>query len=224
MKESEFKGIILFKKGMPFFTVTGFTLLLSVVIFIRTDRNFFIWLGILNFLFFLWLVYFFRNPVRKGVRGENIIISPADGRVVLIETNIPDPAFNGHVNKVAIFLSLFNVHVNRIPVDGKIINVREERGVFIPAYKNGAGEANFQKTIVIKNRYFPVKVKQIAGIIARRIICSVKENEKVKQGDIYGMILFGSRVEITFPSTIRLTVKKGDRVKAGITVIGEVAK
>ncbi|MCD6117156.1 phosphatidylserine decarboxylase [bacterium] len=224
MKESDFKGVILFEKGALFFAVTGCMTIIFSIIFAVSGYISILCLAFLSFIIFLWLTWFFRNPSRECRKGKDLVISPADGRVVLIETNLSDSLFNEHVVKVAIFLSLFNVHVNRIPVSGKIFDVSVEKGLFLPAFEKKAGENNFKKSILIKNDNISVKVNQIAGIVARRIICSLEKDDKVVQGDPYGMILFGSRVEIIIPSTVELKVKTGDRVKAGVTVIGELKK
>jgi|TARA_B100000315_G_C14591125_1_gene595861 phosphatidylserine decarboxylase len=172
-----------------------------------------------SFLFLLMCFVFFRDPVRKIPEGENLILSPADGKIVFSgETEIGGEK----VKLVSIFLSLFNVHVNRVPVDGKVSDIKYHRGKFHAAFKKNISEINERTEINIIHGEKSVKVKQIAGILARRIICHLKKEDTINKGDRLGFILFGSRTDLILPVESLLHVKVGDRVKATETIIGKL--
>jgi phosphatidylserine decarboxylase len=166
----------------------------------------------------IFTIYFFRDPRREIKAGGNQIVAPADGKVINIEEIIE----NGQpFKKINIFLSIFDVHINRSPVYGKIKEIIYKKGNFMPAFKRGADEKNEQNIIIIENERGKIVVKQVAGIIARRILFWKKPNDDVKIGEKIGMIMFGSQTELKIPDKVKLFIKVNDKVKAGISIIGE---
>lgn len=172
-----------------------------------------------------FVAYFFRDPDRDVPRDPSVITSPADGRVVLID-KAPDeelsPGKEGTL--VSIFLSVFDVHINRSPVAGKITSVNYRRGRFLVAMDHRSSVENEQNVVAIENESVRVVFKQIAGLIARRIVFWKTAGSDVALGERVGLIKFGSRVDVLLPANVTVTVKKGDRVKGGISVIGRVKR
>jgi len=170
---------------------------------------------------FLFNFYFFRDPDRTIPSGNDLILSPADGTVVLIE-DVEEPYyFKTKVKRVSIFLSVFNVHVNRMPVTGKVEFLKYIKGKFLVAFADKASEENEQSIIGIQHEKGKILFKQIAGIIARRIVYHVVEGDTVSAGDRFGLIRYGSRVDMFFPENVELNVSLKDKVYGGETVIGE---
>jgi phosphatidylserine decarboxylase len=170
----------------------------------------------------LWVAYFFRDPVRSGERGERVVISPADGKVVMI-TEVDEPSFmKSRAVRVSIFMNVFNVHVNRYPVSGTVRLVERKAGKFLNAAAENASLENEQASIGIESGSNHILVRQIAGLIARRIITDARDGDRVQQGDRMGLIRFGSRVDIFLPVGTKLRVKAGDITFAGVTVLGEL--
>ena len=180
-------------------------------------------LPIIAGVFSLLLVFslnFFRDPDRKIPEGENIIISPADGKVTAV-TIINDPDVGENSKLVSIFLNVFDVHANRVPINGKVISVDHKNGQFVSAFKHNAADVNEQITTLFDTSLGAVKVKQIAGLIARRILCYAKIGEKMNKGDRLGFIMFGSRTDVIFPPAVNVFVKVGQRVIGTETIIGK---
>ena len=187
---------------------------------------------LLSLLFYKFI--FLRNPERKIPSGKNIV-SPADGRVILIQkfsnkeikinkgfvgkikTLTSDIADKGYI--VSIFMNLFNVHVNRSPINGKIISLKHTKGKFYNAADIEKSLLNEKNELIIENKELKIKVIQIAGLVARRIICFKKENEKINKGERIGIVKLGSQVTLILPKQINLKIKKGDNVKAGSSII-----
>ena len=172
------------------------------------------------FLIFLILLiftfYFFRDPERVVPLGDDILVSPADGLI----TNISEyKDGKKSYTKVSIFLSVFNVHIQRLPVSGQITKIDYIEGKFINATLDKASEENERLRLTLKSGSNVIYITQIAGLIARRIICYLKTNEKVNQGDRYGIIKFGSRVDIEFPNSYNLMVSIGQQCIGGETII-----
>ena len=171
----------------------------------------------------LWVAYFFRDPQRLGERGERLVISPADGKVVMI-TEVNEPEFiKDRAIRVSIFMNVFNVHVNRYPVSGIVRLVDRKAGRFMNAAAEDASLQNEQTSIGLESGSNHILVKQIAGLIARRIVTDAKEGDHVRQGDRMGLIRFGSRVDVFLPTTTTMRVKVGDATYAGVTVLGTLA-
>jgi len=169
----------------------------------------------------LFNLFFFRDPERKVPQGDHLIISPADGKIVKMDEIYEPYYFKDTVKRVSIFLSVFNVHVNRIPISGKVDFLKYIKGKFRVAYADKASEDNEQSIIAISNGRNRLLFKQIAGIIARRIEYNIAENDSVKAGKRFGLIRYGSRVDMFFPENVVLKVKLDDHVYGGETVIGE---
>lgn len=179
-------------------------------------------LTLIGLLLLSFVVFFFRNPYRKPPESENLVISPADGTVMSI-TEIEEPDFlYSKAVKVSIFLSLFNVHINRSPIAGVVKYTHYRPGKFIPAFKSHASEINERNTIGIEGNGIKILVHQITGFIARRIVCWVKEGDKLEFGERFGLIKFGSCTEIVLPLNVEIKVKPGDKVKGSKTVIGVI--
>jgi phosphatidylserine decarboxylase len=169
----------------------------------------------------LWIAAFFRDPVRSGPRGDRLVLAPADGRVVSVTTVDDADADGGRALRVAIFMNVFNVHVNRHPVDGTVVLRRYRPGLFINASLDKASEGNERMTLAIRTDRGTVVVRQIAGLIARRIVTDPGVGEGVRQGERLGLIRFGSRVDTLLPPGAQARVAPGDRTYAGLTVIAE---
>ncbi|PYV18535.1 MAG: phosphatidylserine decarboxylase family protein [Acidobacteria bacterium] len=161
-----------------------------------------------------FVCFFFRNPERAIPSGEGLVVAPADGKVVAIEPE----AGGGH--RVGIFLSIFDVHVNRSPIRGRLEDVVYKRGAFKPAFASDAASTNEQNVLTIRGTDGSVVVHQIAGIIARRVVCWKKPGQDLERGELFGLIRFGSRVDVLLPADVSIRVTLGDHVKGGSTVLG----
>jgi len=167
------------------------------------------------------LAGFFRDPERRVPSGEGLVVSPADGRVVSIADVSSGSRFADAVTRVSIFLSPLDVHINRSPVAGRVEQVQYRPGQFLPAYKGEASEHNEQNSLEVidpQERLFGVI--QIAGVLARRIVCWVRPGDTVARGDRFGLIMFGSRTDLYLPRGCKLEVTEGQRVKGGETIVG----
>jgi phosphatidylserine decarboxylase len=170
----------------------------------------------------VWVAWFFRDPERTGERGESLVISPADGRVVMI-ADVDEPSFvHGKATRISIFMNIFNVHVNRYPVDGTVQYVHYNPGKFINAAADKASLDNEQMSVGIAARGRLILVRQIAGAIARRIVTYSKVGDDARQGERFGIIRFGSRVDVFVPTNAMVRVKIGERPVAGTTVLAEL--
>ena len=170
----------------------------------------------------VFIMYFFRDPERTIPEGANNILSPADGKVVDIREHFEGEFLQEKCTRVSIFLSVFNVHVNRIPIAGAVKYFRYQKGAFVNAYKSDASEINEQTVIGIENGKCNILFKQIAGLIARRIVCNIREGDTVNLGERFGIIKFGSRVDIFFPKNVEVKVKLKEKVKGGQSIIGVI--
>jgi phosphatidylserine decarboxylase len=171
------------------------------------------------FLIWFWVVAFFRLPYRNLVHGENKIIAPADGKVVVIEETHEPEYFQDKRLQVSIFMSPINVHVNRNPVSGEIKYMKYHPGKYLVAWHPKSSTENERTTVVIGNDNGDILLRQIAGAMARRIRYYIKEGDVVKQNDEFGFIRFGSRVDVFLPVGTKVDVKIGDNVKGGVTVL-----
>lgn len=170
-----------------------------------------------------FLINFFRDPLRRGSERHVDILSPADGTVVLVK-DVPDgEIWPGLTRQLSIFMSVFDVHVNRAPMAGKIVHYRYSPGKKIPAMSHKSSTDNEQNLVVMTDaRGATLAFKQIAGLLARRIVFDKKEGDEVARGERVGMIKFGSRVDVFFPPTALILVKPGDKPRVGLTVIAEI--
>lgn len=174
------------------------------------------------FLLWFWVVAFFRLPLRNMVHGEDKIVAPADGKVVVIEETYEPEYFQDKRLQVSIFMSPINVHVNRNPVSGEVKYMKYHPGKYLVAWHPKSSTENERTTLVLGNDNGDILLRQIAGALARRICFYVKEGDIVKQNDEFGFIRFGSRVDLYLPLGTQLDVKIGDVVRGGVTVLAHV--
>jgi phosphatidylserine decarboxylase len=177
-------------------------------------------LGIILAIGTLAVAAFFRDPERSIPSGEGIVVAPADGKVVSIVDIKDDSKFAEAATRVSIFLSPLDVHINRMPISGQVEEVSYQRGKFVAAYKDEASARNEQNALkVVDERGRKLGVVQIAGVLARRIICRVRRSDQVQRGERFGLIMFGSRTDAYLPSGCRVEVTEGQRVKGGETIL-----
>ena len=180
-------------------------------------------LGLVLLLLTLFVLWFFRNPQRKTPEKENLVISPADGKVIRIEETASEEQPGKTCLKISIFMNIFNVHVNRIPYSGRVRFIRYRSGKFLSANLDKASALNERNTVMVQtDDGREIITVQIAGLIARRIVCWLREGMQVRKGDRFGLIRFGSRLEVFLPLGSAILVEVGDRVRAGETPIGEL--
>lgn len=167
-----------------------------------------------------FVLNFFRDPERQTPADERAIIAPADGRVIKVERVTNTPFADGEVTLVSIFMSPLDVHVNRNPISGRVISVRHQPGSFLRAYADEASLQNELNAVVVEDEHGRrVCYVQVAGFVARRIVCHLHAEDRVRRGERYGMIRFGSRADIYLPTSAETAVQVGDRTTAGATVL-----
>ena len=178
------------------------------------------WWAIAPLLLMAFFLWFFRDPKRTVPSGPGLVVSPADGLVTSI-TPISTPS--GEKLKMSVFLSVFDVHVNRSPIAGVVSGVQYQKGLYLNAMNPDSADKNEQNVVTVAGDGYEIVFKQIAGLLARRIVFNKRVGDKVERGERVGLIKFGSRVDILMPGDAVLSVKKGDRVKGGATVLATVA-
>ena len=188
-------------------------------------RSWSLWLlAVIVTIIALWVAYFFRDPERPGQRGTQLIVAPADGRLIMT-AEVDEPAFiKGNAIRMSIFMNVFNVHVNRYPMDGVVQYVHYNKGKFFNAAADKSSLENEQMSIGLESGPNRILIRQIAGLIARRIVTYSRVGEKVCQGDRMGIIRFGSRVDVFVPTSTRMRAKVGDLTTAGVTILAELAE
>ncbi|RMF55484.1 MAG: phosphatidylserine decarboxylase family protein [Calditrichaeota bacterium] len=208
------------KDGLGIVVITLVLFVISFFIWRWNQHPFFLGIMVLFGILSLFNLYFFRDPDRVAPQNPLAVVSPADGKIVQI-TNIEEPEyFQKKVQRISIFLSVFNVHVNRSPITGKVDYFAYHTGRFLAAFKEKASLENEQTAIgMVDDMGHRVFFKQIAGIIARRIVCHVREGQRRVVGERIGMIRYGSRVDVFLPFEAKIMVKIGDKVKAGETIL-----
>ena len=229
-KQSSFESIINqlenLKDFLPPINSAGypFIVLFAVVAFILSLISDF--LGWIGFILTLWCVYFFRDPERVTPKKTNVLISPADGKIVFSGLSKSPENLSDNkqldLNKVSIFMNVFDVHINRIPISGKVIWLKYVPGTFLNASLDKSSENNERMIVKVEvSKGVFVYVVQIAGLIARRIKCDLTENESVTMGQRYGLIRFGSRVDVYFPKNFNILVNEGQTSISGETIIAD---
>ena len=210
------------REGLPF--IFG-ALAIAVAAFVvaLTRRSWPLWLlALLLTVVALWVAYFFRDPERTGERGDKLIISPADGRISHI-VEVDEPSFiHGRAIRISVFMNVFNVHVNRYPVSGRVRYLHYNPGKFLNAASEKSSLENEQMSVGIESNGRRILVRQIAGLIARRIVTYSKDGDMAQQGTRFGLIRFGSRVDVFVPLGTKVLVKIGDKPAAGTTVLAEL--
>ena len=206
---------IIAPEGYPFIV---FSLIITVFVAIL-GRN--CWLVSFFALLTVFIVWFFRNPERSFQEEEKVLISPADGKVIKIENAEGQGTISGKFKKISIFMNVFNVHVNRAPYGGTIETIHYHEGKFLSANLDKASLDNERNELMIRvGDGRMIWTVQIAGLIARRIVCWVKPGDRIGKGERFGLICFGSRVDIYLPEDSKISVKLNDKVKAGQTILG----
>jgi phosphatidylserine decarboxylase len=209
-------GVPFAKEGIPFIAVpAGVTLVTALL-----GWSFVAVLGAVATLFSAW---FFRNPARIIPRGPKLVVAPGDGKVIAIEEEFEPRYLKERSVRVTVFLNVFDVHINRMPCDGVIENVQYQPGLFMVASKPEATFMNEQNSLMIKTHEgIKVLCVQVAGLIARRIVCWVSPQDRAVRGERYGLIRFGSRMDTFLPMGTNLRIVVGQRVKGGETILGEL--
>jgi phosphatidylserine decarboxylase len=200
-------------EGYPFIIVFTFITLIVVL----SGK---LWIATIPFVLTLFMLYFFRDPERVTPEGRRIFYSPADGKVILIEETEERELLNERALEISIFMSPFDVHVNRAPCEGTVKAVKHYPGRFLAAFKKDSSILNEHVTMLLETEHEKIVVRQVAGFLARRIVCRVKPDDLLKQGQRYGLIKFGSRLDVFLPLNTQINVKLNDKVKAGETVLG----
>ncbi len=205
---------IIVAEGFPF-------IILSLVFTLFAAFFGVLWLAILLAVLTIFIIAFFRNPERRFQDEEKLVISPADGKVIKIEEVDAREGMNGRFKKISIFMNVFNVHVNRAPIGGTIEKISYRPGKFVSADLDKASAENERNDVLIRTKDgYAVWTVQIAGLIARRIVCWAREGDTLVKGERFGMIRFGSRVEVFLPADSRVVVRLSDKVRAGQTPLG----
>ena len=181
-------------------------------------------LGIVLAVLAVFFLFFFRDPERVVNTADNAVLSPADGRVMVAGAPTGQQFPPGRWQQVSIFLSPMDVHVNRMPVSGRVTKVVYHPGRFLPAYKPDAGDLNEYTEVWVDHHGETIVFRQIVGILARRIVCRAKEGDEVKAGDRFGVMKFGSRMDLFLPVNAVVKVKVGEKVVAAQTVLAELQR
>jgi len=205
-------GIPVASEGWPF--ILPLAIITGLLFFFGWKNT-----AVVSLVLTLFVLFFFRDPERPVPQGAGVVVSPADGRVIVVKDIFEPTYLKQEVKQISIFLSVFNVHVNRSPIGGTVEVVKYNPGKFHVASVDKASLDNEQTAMVISDGKHKVLVKQIAGLIARRIICYAKPGDAIRLGERYGLIRFGSRVDIFLPRDTDLKVKVGDRIKGSRDVI-----
>jgi phosphatidylserine decarboxylase len=207
-------AIPLAKAGYPFIFASTFTTLVFAILG-------FVTLSLIGLVVTFFICYFFRDPDRVIPNDDGCIVSPADGKIISAGVVDNSRFYEGVCMKISIFMSIFNVHVNRIPYEGRINELQYYPGKFFSANLDKASANNEHNAVFIETEGGKnICTVQVAGLIARRIICNVQKGDVVRRGQRFGLICFGSRIDVYLPSAMRLKVSIGDKVKAGTSVLG----
>lgn len=203
----------------------------AIIFFVLVSVSFFINSTILKYslisaavLLMLFTLYFFRDPERIAPAADNVVVSPADGTVLVVKDVEPDEFIKEPAKQISIFMSPFNVHVNRIPISGKVNYLKYFKGDYLMANHEKADKRNERNVIGITSEYGNILFTQVAGFVARRIVYELKVGQIVNIGDRFGMIKFGSRVDVIAPKNWNVKIKEGDKVTAGETILFEYNK
>ena len=213
------------REGWPFIGIGIAAVVISFIAALHY-RSWPLWLlALLITVVALWCAYFFRDPERTGPRGADLIVAPADGKVLMI-TDVDEPLFiGGRATRISIFMNIFNVHVNRYPVDGRVDFVHYNKGKFLNAAAAPSSLANEQMSVGITTPSgVKILTRQIAGLIARRIVTYSKVGDQAHQGERFGIIRFGSRVDVFVPTDAVVNARLGDITTAGTTVLAELKR
>ena len=201
-------------EGYPFISLTAAA---TIAAFIIGG----VWAAALPLVLTLFVAFFFRDPERRVPEGDNIFVSPADGRILQVQTVTEEKFLKSTAIEISIFMSPLNVHVNRAPCAGVVESVVYTSGAFISAFKPEASIRNENIAMLLKGSS-SILVRQVAGAVARRVVCRARLGDNLKKGERYGIIKFSSRLDVYLPENTEIKVKTGDSVKAGETIIGQL--
>ena len=209
-------------EGYPFITASAILTIILAVLALKLSSPAVAVLAAVALLLMVFVISFFRNPERIPPGDSNSVIAPADGKVIVVE-RVPQTPLGCEALKISIFMSVFNVHVNRAPLDGTVVEVAYHRGSFFDARDGRASSENERNGVVLETAAgVRIAFVQIAGLIARRIICYPKAGDVLIRGERYGLIRFGSRVDVYLPVDVEPLVKLGDTTVAGETLLGRI--
>lgn len=209
------------REGWPFILILLGLTILCAWLSTRFDSRWLLGGAVLLAVLTLFTTFFFRDPERRVAHVPGLLVSPADGKVIGIDTLPTHPFVGGETIKISIFLSVFDVHVNRVPTTGRVGYVKYHPGKFLVASFDKASDLNEQTEIgLIADGGQRLVCKQIAGLIARRIVCHLKPSDEVTAGDRFGLIRFGSRTELFVPAGSEIRVRRGDHVAGGSSILG----
>ncbi|QWR78057.1 phosphatidylserine decarboxylase family protein [Candidatus Magnetomonas plexicatena] len=208
-------------EGIPFIAVALIVSAVAAFFTFTANRHIVFYLVLMLFCIDItaFMFYFFRDPERVIPQGENIIVSPADGKVIVVSEVFENTVLNDNVRKLSIFMSPLNVHVNRIPYTGTVVNVKRNAGNFFKAFMDEASLTNENVTTTVETDRGTMLIKQIAGSVARRAVCRAAPGDRLLTGDRFGIIKFSSRVDLFLPLSAQIIVKTGDMVRAGETIV-----
>ncbi|HAD81896.1 MAG: phosphatidylserine decarboxylase [Candidatus Edwardsbacteria bacterium RIFOXYD12_FULL_50_11] len=209
-------------EGMPTIAIAGLFFVIALAAWLITKNQITAYLTLAFAVVALFMMFFFRDPARQGEYLPGRLISPADGKVVIVRETEDAFLFRKKVMQVSVFLSPLDVHINWIPISGRVVYQQYHPGKFFPAFEEKASLANEQMQLGIETPYGKILMKQIAGILARRVVCYPKLGDEVSAGQRMGLMKFGSRIDLLLPLGTKINVKVGDRVKGGVTVIGSM--
>ncbi len=219
------------KEGIGFIIVSLSVSFVSFILYFyigdKTLKYVFLSISLIFLIFFIFNIYFFRDPERKTTLKEDEILCPADGRVIFMQRVFDDRFLNREVVKISIFMSLFNVHVNRAPINGKVEKIIYNKGRFFSANLDKASFENEFNGIILNSnisgeRIAKIAFVQIAGLVARRIVCTIREGDEIAAGERFGLIKYGSRLDLYLPLDFKSYVRINDRVFSGKTVLGRL--
>ena len=214
---------MLTKYGYPTIGISAFISFLLILFSIFAETNMIRFpLFFLGLFILIFTLNFFRDPDRTTPKIENIVVSPADGKILLIKNVMEKRFLNEEATQISIFMSPLNVHVNRIPIDGKVDFLKYIKGEYLVAYHDKADERNEKTEIGITSKFGKVLFTQVAGMVARRIVYELNIGDSVKAGERFGMIKFGSRVDVIVPKSWRTLGSEGDITRAGEPIVFEI--
>ena len=200
-------------EGYPFIAVAGFVTIVFAVLAWKL-------LAVLGLCITLFCTYFFRNPERIAPENAHAVLAPADGKIIYIG-NVQEDRLDAEMVKISIFMSVFNVHINRVPVSGRVVDTFYKRGKFLDVRDSRSTFENEQSGMLIETAGgVKIMVVQVAGLIARRIVCYAEKGDELVRGERYGLIRFGSRLDVYLPKSTDLRVSMGERTVAGETILG----
>ena len=208
------------REGFPFILPFIFASVLLLVIGYMYELQTVIIIGWSLDLLTLLMLFFFREPQFETHAEDNQILSPADGKVLTVDSEVPSE-LNGLVTRLSIFLSILDVHVNRIPANGEVVNVEFRQGRKYSAFKPQASTANQRSEIDLETSNGRIHFRQITGSVARRVVFTLEPGQQVRAGERFGVMRFGSRMDLFFPENVDVLVHVGDKVRGGKTVVAE---